>query len=118
MLGFPYAKTHVFPMYFRTVKEYRPQRPPATAAYCLLACLHTHRRLGGVSSPLGRPPPINGKLFRVVRACARFGCLVRSRADSGYATFPFSLMALGGVHFYLLAPGSVPFSLVRQCDKV
>ena len=58
MLGFPYAKTHVFPMYFRTVQEYRPQRPPATAAYCLLACLLAHTsEVGGSEFAFRQAPP-------------------------------------------------------------
>ena len=53
------------------------------------------RRLGGVSSPLGRSPR-TGKSCRVVRACARSVCLVGSQLKfrvSGRSLFPFGAPA-------------------------
>ena len=50
-----------------------------------------YRRLGGVSSPLGRPPE-TGKSFRFVRACAaRFLDVKRNpSANLRRDPFPFS----------------------------
>ena len=58
-----------------------------------------------------------GKSFRVVRACARSGCLVRSRFNFESGGFPFSLFAPAGFPFSLLGMGGVPFSLVGPSES-
>ena len=70
---------------------------------------HMISEVGGVSP--------TGKSFRVVRACARSGCLVRTRQNVDREPFPFSLFAPAGVPFSLLGMGGVPFSLVGPSES-
>ena len=60
-------------------------------------------QVGGVSPP--------GKPIRVVRACARFGCLVRSRADSGVPPLPLFPLGPIAFPFSLLPFAAFPFPL-------
>ena len=50
--------------------------------------IYIYRTLGGVRSPLGRPT-VTGKSFRVVRACARWGCQVEMSPNRPTHPFPF-----------------------------
>ena len=73
-----------------------------TYLYYVCIYIYIYRRLGGVSSPLGRPP-VTGKSFRVVRACARVVracarslCQVEMhlKCEPGPFPFPFRLDGL------------------------
>ena len=68
--------------------------------YTFFFCKHASRsEVGGVSP--------TGKSFRVVRACVRSGCLVRSGVQMVVWRFPFSLFP----------PAGFPFSLVRSSES-
>jgi hypothetical protein len=69
-----------------------------------------HRRLGGVSPPLGRPPR-NRKIVSFVCSCvrARGGMLGGNRVKTSSVGFPFSLCPREVFPFYLVR--CIPFPL-------
>ena len=83
---------------------------PAQVRMCV--CAYVHRRLGGVSSPLGRPP--RNREIVSCRACVRAkglpGGNAAQRGCSAFSLFPF---CAAGFPFSLCARRAFPFPLLH-----